>query len=198
MVREAGVIARDQVICAVLAGFVTVPLRPQVMLTTSSGVPVPDPIERLAMGQRFGFVRIAALALTASMVLAGCASLFATRVEVVADLDTGTFTVTSNADECLEGTHAQSRNVSSGSGDVAFYEFVCADGSGTFVLRVEYEPAAETESTGTEGIGGSRGTWTVAGGTDDYSGLEGSGTVVVEFDPGATATYSGDVSSSTD
>ena len=82
---------------------------------------------------------------------------------------------------CAEGTY--DGGVADFGEDGFFFEgvFVCADGSGSFVLRVEGD-ASRGEDVGT---------WTVLSGGVDYSELTGSGDFQLTVDPCCTETYTG-------
>jgi len=147
------------------------------------------------MGRLSTFLRAATLAITAMVMLPGCGIIMgfaAVEVEVVADSDAGTFTVAGDIDECTGGTHAEKETELPDAPDVRYHEFECSDGTGSFVLRVEFAPATEAQDQESEGI--LEGSWTVAEGTGDYATLEGNGTVHVEFGTATVATYNGEMS----
>ena len=149
------------------------------------------------MGRLSEFLRVAAVAIALSLVLTGCGLVLgfsSVDVELVADWDAGTFTVAGEIDECTDGKHTEKEIGSSDAAAVRYYEFVCSDGTGSFVLRAEFEPLTEAQEHETLGVEPFGGTWTVSEGTGNYTDLEGSGTVHVEVDTAAVATYSGEMS----
>ena len=152
------------------------------------------------MGRLSGLLRVAAVAIAGMLVLSGCGIItgFASvvvEVEVVADWDAGTFTATGEIDDCADGKHTEKEMEISDGADVRYFEFVCSDGTGSFVLRVEFEPVTAAQEQETPGIDGFAGTWTVTEGTGDYTHLEGAGTVHLDVEA-AIATYNGKMSDS--
>ena len=113
-------------------------------------------------------------------------------VEIVADWEAGTFSASADGDLCPGGEHSEKSFADDG--ERVDYELVCADGSGTLVLRAAFEPLTAAQEGGEEGIDRFVGTWSVAEGTGDYASTDGSGTLVVEFANGALATYQGGMS----
>ena len=73
---------------------------------------------------------------------------------------------------------------------------MCSDGTGSFVLRVEFEPLADVAEQDTPDVDSFGGSWTVVEGTGDYTHLEGTGTVPVEVGTASIATYNGEMSDS--
>jgi hypothetical protein len=129
------------------------------------------------------------------LVLPGCGIIIgfvAVDVEVVADSRAGTFTVAGEIDECTDGTHTEQGLEPPDAADVRYHEFVCSDGTGSFVLMVEFEAATEAQDEDSRGI--AVGSWTVAEGTGDYTNLVGNGTVHVDSGNAAIATYKGEMS----
>jgi hypothetical protein len=89
----------------------------------------------------------------------------------------GTFTADSDV-LCEEGTTSDVTRVTGGERALAFHNlktFTCADGSGTFTLRLEAQVKPCDSVT--------RGAWSVAGGTGDYEGLRGAGDLVGTYFP---------------
>jgi hypothetical protein len=90
---------------------------------------------------------------------------------------TGTFTADSPV-LCAAGTTSDETRVV-GSDRVLNFKnvktFTCADGSGTFTLRLNAQvmPCSSTD----------RGVWSVIGGTGAYEGLRGAGTIVGSYFP---------------
>ena len=153
------------------------------------------------MGRLSEFLRVATLAVAAMLVLAGCGIItgFASvvvEVEVIADWDVGTFTATGDFDDCVDGRHTEKEMGISDAADVRYFEFVCSDGTGSFVLRVEFEPVTNVEEQDTQDVDSFGGSWTVVEGTGDYTHLEGTGTVHVEVGTASIATYNGEMSDS--
>ena len=68
-------------------------------------------------------------------------------------------------------------------------EMICADGSGSFVMRVELPRLAEGEEEPEVAMG----TWTVVRGTGKYTEIEGSGDYASVFDPQWEETYTGNL-----
>ena len=90
---------------------------------------------------------------------------------------TGTFTAQS-AVLCVSGTTSTLTRVTGSGATLNFHSlktFTCADGSGTFTLRIQARvmPCAASDW----------GSWSVAGGTGDYEDLHGTGTVVGTYFP---------------
>jgi len=118
---------------------------------------------------------LAILGFTVSGVLAGRSAIFTIAI----DLDTGTETFTSDSPLlCPSGTATTSFEFGAGNFGAAgsFHltkELVCADGSGSFVIRVD---AATNFVVGD----GTNGGWSVVpgSGTGDYAGLMGGGSIV--------------------
>jgi hypothetical protein len=106
----------------------------------------------------------------------------ATPVDATIDVhsvfgDPGTFTADS-AVLCVTGTTSDVTRVTGGERVLNFHNlktFTCADGSGTFTLRIQAQvkPCDSTD----------RGVWSVAGGTGDYEGLRGAGKLVGTYFP---------------
>ena len=73
--------------------------------------------------------------------------------------------------------------------DGFFFEnvFVCADGSGSFVVRVEGDASRPEDLE--------NGTWTFVSGGGDYSDLSGEGNYQLASDPCCTETYTGKLES---
>ena len=72
--------------------------------------------------------------------------------------------------------------------------YTCADGSGTFSVVVKYKKFSEGPTPGTLAI---TGTWEIVNGTGAFIGLQGHGSLLSIFDPGAegslTETNEGEV-----
>lgn len=136
----------------------------------------------------------------AMLILASCSS--SSDVQIIADWETGTFTASGNASTCAEGQQSERDTgppTDNAEAAPVEYDFVCADGTGTFTFSVEFEPLTEAQEQGSEEIEMFSGTWTLVEGTGEYDHTEGSGTVVVDFTGGTTelsaiATYDGDMS----
>jgi hypothetical protein len=65
-----------------------------------------------------------------------------------------------------------------------FKDLVCNDGSGTLTIRVE--------ASAVFGFPGTIGGWNVVGGTEDYAGVRGGGSIVgIGFDGGLDDNYTG-------
>jgi hypothetical protein len=115
--------------------------------------------------------------------LPGTASAAAVAVEATIDVHSdfsnpaGTFTADSPV-LCEEGTTSDQTRIT-GSDRVLNFKniktFTCADGSGTFTLRINAQvmPCDNTD----------RGAWSVIGGTGVYEGLRGAGTLVGTYFP---------------
>jgi len=89
----------------------------------------------------------------------------------------GTFTADSDL-LCADGTTTDSTLVAGNGRAITFHNlktFECADGSGTFTIRIQakVKPCSPTDS----------GVWNVAGGTGDYEGLQGTGSLVGTYFP---------------
>ncbi len=82
-----------------------------------------------------------------------------------------------SGDICPEGVYNETMFDATGAVFLLQSELRCGDGSGTLVLRAEYDPE-EVEPW--EPLTG-RGTWTVVSGTGDYAGLETSGDYTLSF-----------------
>ena len=90
----------------------------------------------------------------------------------------GTFT-TDSALLCASGTTSDSTLVAGNGRAITFHNlktFDCADGSGTFTLRLQAQ--LKPCSPNTSGV------WSVAGGTGTYEGLRGTGSLVGTYFPG--------------
>jgi len=90
---------------------------------------------------------------------------------------TGTFTAESEL-LCESGTTSDLVRVTGNEVNLNFHvlkTFTCADGSGTFTLRLQAHvmPCAANDW----------GSWSVAGGTGDYENLRGAGTVIGTYSP---------------
>ena len=140
--------------------------------------------------RRLGPITVGALAIL--LVAAPAASLAATRTTITLDSNdtTGeTFTATGST-ICPEGT-AETFFHHFGGGEVAgsfhlFKELTCADGSGSFVIRVN---AATVFGSPTD-----QGGWAVVDGTEAYETLRGGGNVVGTYYPGGIIdVYTGSV-----
>ena len=122
-------------------------------------------------------------------------------MQIVADWETGTFTASGEGSPCAEGQQSERDTgpPATAETNLVEYDFVCADGTGSFTFSVEPEALTDAQEQGIEEIEEFNGTWTVEEGTGEYLHTEGSGTVVVNFTGGtnelsAIATYDGDMS----
>jgi len=89
----------------------------------------------------------------------------------------GTFTADSDL-LCASGMTTDSTLIAGNGRAITFHNlktFECADGSGTFTLRIQakVKPCSATTS----------GVWSVADGTGDYEGLRGTGSLVGTYFP---------------
>ena len=89
----------------------------------------------------------------------------------------GTFTADSDL-LCDSGTTTDQTLVAGNGRAITFHNlktFECADGSGTFTLRIQakVKPCSPTDA----------GVWNVAGGTGEYEGLKGTGSLVGTYFP---------------
>jgi hypothetical protein len=89
----------------------------------------------------------------------------------------GTFTADSDL-LCASGTTTDATLVAGNGRAITFHNlktFECTDGSGTFTLRIQAQvkPCSPTDW----------GVWNVAGGTGDYEGLQGTGSLVGTYFP---------------
>jgi hypothetical protein len=94
----------------------------------------------------------------------------------------GTFVADSDL-LCASGTTTDQTLVAGNGRAITFHNlktFQCADGSGTFTLRIQAQVklCSPTDS----------GVWNVAGGTGDYEGLQGTGSLVGTYFPGDVCT----------
>jgi hypothetical protein len=97
----------------------------------------------------------------------------------------GTFTADS-ALLCESGTTSDVTTIAGNGRTITFHNlktFTCADGSGTFTLRLQAQVKPCDANTW--------GVWSVAGGTGDYEGLQGTGTLVGTYFPGDACTADG-------
>ena len=90
----------------------------------------------------------------------------------------GTFSAESDL-LCDSGTTTDETLIAGNGRAITFHNlktFNCADGSGTFTLRIQakVKPCSATDS----------GVWNVAGGTGDYEGLRGTGSLIGTYFPG--------------
>ena len=90
----------------------------------------------------------------------------------------GSFTAESDL-LCDNGTTTDQTLIAGNGRAITFHNlktFECADGSGTFTLRIQakVKPCSATDS----------GVWNVAGGTGDYEGIQGTGSLVGTYFPG--------------
>lgn len=90
----------------------------------------------------------------------------------------GTFVADSDL-LCDSGTTTDQTLIAGNGRAITFHNlktFECADGSGTFTLRIQAQvkPCSQTDS----------GVWNVAGGTGDYERLQGTGSLVGTYFPG--------------
>lgn len=138
------------------------------------------------------FVRIVAVVGGVALV-AGCGGDSSSEVTlediVNEDFDGGDFSATGSV-ICDSGeTNSLDFNVTE---TLWWYEseFTCADGSGAFVLRAELPPPPDPDTP--EASEPLDGTWTVQGGSGDYSNLEGSGTLTTYPEP-PSVSYAGEM-----
>ena len=94
----------------------------------------------------------------------------------------GTFSADSDL-LCDSGTTTDQTLVAGNGRAITFHNlktFECADGSGTFTLRIQakVKPCSATDS----------GVWNVAAGTGTYEGLQGTGSLVGTYFPGDVCT----------
>ena len=97
----------------------------------------------------------------------------------------GTFTADS-AVLCDSGTTSDVTIIAGNGRAITFHNlktFTCADNSGTFTLRLQAQVKPCDANT--------QGVWSVAGGTGDYEGLRGTGTLVGTYFPGDACTADG-------
>ena len=118
-----------------------------------------------------------ALALAAGPV--GAATDAATTIDVRSYFDGSGGTFTADSDLlCASGTTTDSTLIAGNGRAITFHNlktFECADGTGTFTLRLQAQvkPCSETTS----------GVWSVAGGTGAYADLRGTGSLVGTYFP---------------
>lgn len=118
-----------------------------------------------------------ALALSAAPVAAVTSATATIDVHSVFEEEAGTFVADSDL-LCESGTTTDTTAIAGNGRAITFHNlktFDCADGSGTFTLRIQAQvkPCSATD----------RGVWSVAGGTGDYEGLRGSGSLVGTYFP---------------
>ena len=120
---------------------------------------------------------LVALALSATPV--GAVSTADATIEVHSLFEDGGGTFTADSELlCAGGTTSDSTIIAGNGRAITFHNlktFDCADGSGTFTLRLQAQvkPCNSTTS----------GAWSVAGGTGNYEGLLGNGTLVGTYFP---------------
>ena len=120
---------------------------------------------------------LVALALSAAPV--GAVTTAEATIEVHTGFEDGGGTFTAESDLlCASGTTSDATLIAGNGRAITFHNlktFVCDDGTGTFTLRLEAQVKPCSATT--------FGVWSVAGGTGDYAGLRGSGSVVGTYFP---------------
>lgn len=129
--------------------------------------------------RRFIMVLGALVALVVSSGTVAAVSVADASIDVRSLFEDGGGTFTADSDLlCASGTTSDSTLVAGNGRTITFHNlktFECADGTGSFTLRLEarVQPCDATTS----------GTWNVAGGTGDYANLRGAGTLVGTYFP---------------
>jgi hypothetical protein len=129
----------------------------------------------------------ALVALALGAVPASAATAATATIEVHTSFEAGAGTFSADSDLlCASGTTTDSTLIAGNGRAITFHNlktFHCADGSGTFTLRLQAQvkPCNSTTS----------GVWSVAGGTGAYEDLSGAGSLVGTYFPGDACSAEG-------